>query len=570
MVSNLCAKRIKGVAPTLVLLALLALQMQFNLLMAAENIPPAWQRVDESAALARQSQHSNERMHFRLINSSVLDKNTLWQGFQSQLTAFGEQRYQALKPLIIEASIAQLQQAIAAGELSYEELVSFYLYRIRLYESDNSLSLNALIATNPEALTLAQALDRQVQAGSLKPTENSIVGMPILLKDNIGSSGMATTAGALALQENLAADAFISINLKRSGAIILGKTNLSEWAYFFCDGCPLGYSALGGQTLNPYGRLQFETGGSSSGSAVAVAANFAVAAVGTETSGSILSPASANSVVGLKPTTGALSRSGIVPISSTLDTPGPISRTVADAVLLFNAMSGFDEADSAMPLISADMQLDVRAVNINGMRLGYLTTLAEHQRYGELYTRALSVLELNSAQLTQLTLASSDLTGFSEFLGAQMKVDLASYLRQQNSVESNMHSVSQLRDYNLANPKQRIPYGQGRFDAIAQMTISPEEAEQLGEQLQSQARTVLDGAFAQHDLDILLSINNSHAALAALANYPALTLPLGYTDAGQPVGLTLLAPSFHEQDLINLAVQIERLLALRKPPVDYP
>ena len=169
--------------------------------------------------------------------------------------------------------------------------------------------------------------------------------MPIFLKDNINASGMATTAGAVALQNNITDDAFIVKQLKSKGALILGKANLSEWAYFFCGDCPSGYSAIGGQTLNPYGRRIIDTGGSSSGSGVSVAANFCAAAVGSETSGSILSPASQNSAVGLKPTVGLLSRSGIIPISSTLDTAGPITRNVTDNAIMLDAMFGEDISD---------------------------------------------------------------------------------------------------------------------------------------------------------------------------------------------------------------------------------
>src|SRR5690606_43490 len=186
-------------------------------------------------------------------------------------------------------------------------------YRIRKYESDNSFALNAIIALNPDVVEQARQKDRE---GAQAEAEFSLYGMPILLKDNINTHNMPTTAGAIALAENTTGNAFIVERLLEAGALILGKVNLSEWAYYFCDGCPLGYSAVGGQTLNPYGRKIFESGGSSSGSAVAVAANYAVAAVGTETAGSILSPSSKNAVVGLKPTIGLLSRTGIVPISS--------------------------------------------------------------------------------------------------------------------------------------------------------------------------------------------------------------------------------------------------------------
>ena len=223
-------------------------------------------------------------------------------------------------------------------------LTKFYLYRIRKFDRENELSLNSVISINPNVINQARKLDDMddLDVDKMHP----IFGMPILLKDNINVLGMATTAGAVALQNNKTEDAFTVKRLKEQGAIILGKSNLSEWAYFFCGDCPSGYSAIGGQTLNPYGRRIMDTGGSSSGSGVVVAANFCAAAVGSETSGSILSPSSQNSIVGLKPTIGLLSRSGIVPISSTLDTPGPMAKNVIDNAIVLDAMFGFDENDS--------------------------------------------------------------------------------------------------------------------------------------------------------------------------------------------------------------------------------
>src|SRR5690606_23680601 len=198
---------------------------------------------------------------------------------------------------------------------------------------------NSVISLNPKVIEQAKQKDKEFKNKRLK---HPIFGMPILLKDNINTADMPTTAGAVVFQNNQTDDAFIVKQLKDKGALILGKANLSEWAYFFCGECPSGYSAIGGQTLNPYGRRVIDTGGSSSGSGVSVAANFCAAAIGSETAGSILSPASQNSVVGLKPTVGLLSRSGIVPISSTLDTPGPITKNVMDNAIVLDAMFGED------------------------------------------------------------------------------------------------------------------------------------------------------------------------------------------------------------------------------------
>ena len=211
-----------------------------------------WERNDETAELEEQSKQENERMQFKLINSQYLDKNTIWNSFDDDLADFSEEKYESLKPVIMEKSIPELQQAIQEGKLTYTDLTKFYIYRIRKYESDNNLSLNAVIALNPDVVEQAKALDK---LGSGGVNKNSIYGMPVLLKDNINTANMKTTAGAIALGENQPSEnAFIVDRLLKHKALILGKVNLSEWAYFFCDNCPLGYSAVGGQTLNPYGR----------------------------------------------------------------------------------------------------------------------------------------------------------------------------------------------------------------------------------------------------------------------------------------------------------------------------
>lgn len=520
---------------------------------------------DERAEVEAQAAHANPRMRFKLLNSWFNPRPTLWQAFAAELDAFGESQYERLKPLILEADIPSLQQAVADGRLSYSQLTTFYLYRIRKFESDDGRYLNALISLNPAAIEAAREKDRQLGAGDASPATDSIFGMPILLKDNIGFAGLPTTAGALALQANDAGNAFISSRLLGNGAIIIGKANLSEWAYYFCDGCPLGYSAMGGQTLNPYGRKILESGGSSSGSAVSVAANYAVAAVGSETSGSILSPSSLNSVVGLKPTTGLLSRSGIVPISSSLDTPGPIARSVVDAVILFNSMSGYDQDDLAMPLRSADVTLQAGGGSLAGRRLGYFAALGDNPDY-------LAIVELlrqAGAELVEIAARESTLQGFSEFLGGEMKRDLAHYLRSTADADILLASVDAIADFNRINLESRAPYGQGRFEAMEQMTVSDGELQAVREALRATALSTLESPMQALALDAIVSMNNFHAGVAAAANYPALTVPMGLRENGEPFGVTLLAPGFSEQLLVELALGIEALGARRVLPADY-
>ena len=523
-----------------------------------------WERYDESADLAALAAHQNESMHYQLLLSKVLDKNTLWEPFVQELEAFSHEYYESLKPLILDKPISEIQRVVAEDSLSYETLATFYIYRIREIETDNTRYINAVITLNPSVLTRARMLDEQRRQGK-EIAPDSIFGIPVLLKDNVGASGMATTAGAVALQHNFTSNAFITDRLIKNGAIILGKANLSEWAYFFCEDCPSGYSAMGGQTLNPYGRFDFGTGGSSSGSGAGTAANFATVAVGSETSGSILSPASANSLVGLKPTTGSLSRSGVVPISSTLDTTGPITRNIADAVILFNAMAGFDENDMAMPLLSADLSLIYRTVDLNGKRLGALENFADN----EFYQEALEMLSENEASIVDVIMNYERNEGFSDLLGSEMVRDLALYLEAYSAKEVEIDSIASLRKFNEMDLDLRAPYGQELVDMMDELALAPADVESLRDELQSNAKGALEYLFTEFELDVLLSINNRHANIAALANYPALTIPLGYEASGRPVGLTLIAPSFQEQALIDIGVRVEQLTQARRIPTPY-
>ena len=519
---------------------------------------------DESVDLKRLSELDDVSMHYRLLRSGMQSPGSLWASLNGEINALTRVRYRELELLVMESSIAELQELVLAGDLSYEELTLFYLSRIREIEGDSARYLNAVISLNPESVERARALDRALRA-SPDAERDLIYGIPILLKDNINAAGMATTAGAVALQNNFAGNAFIVEKLLEKGAVILGKANLSEWAYFFCDDCPSGWSAMGGQTLNPYGRLQFNTGGSSAGSGASIAANYAAAAVGSETSGSILSPSSANSLVGLKPTIGSLSRTGVVPISGTLDTTGPMARSVADVVILFNAMTGYDQRDTAMPMMSGDLQLNYREKSLAGLRLG-----APGRYLGdELFVRALGLLSADEAAVVEITLPDIDMQGFGTLLGGEMVRDLASYLKAHASRLVMIDSIKDLQAFNLQRQELRIPYGQAEVDRMVDLDISPAELERLRDSLQGSASAALETLFSGNDLDLLLSLDNRNAGLAALANYPALTVPLGYLDSGKPVNLTLIAPPFQEQLLVDVGGRFERLADARLGPAAY-
>jgi amidase len=529
---------------------------------------------DEEKDLAVLASNQNVRLHYQRLSSPLRSKEAIWQGLEHVIEAMPSDSddYRRLEALVVEKSATQLQSLVSQRALSYEEITRFFIARIHAVETDDQRYLNAVISLNPLAVDAARAADDERKEGkNIAP--DSLFGLPILLKDNIGFEGLPTTAGAAALAENYARDAFVTQRLKANGVVILGKANLSEWAYFFCTGCPSGYSALGGQTLNPYGRLKFNTGGSSAGSGAAIAGNYALAAVGSETAGSILSPSSANSLVGLKPTTGSLSRSGVVPISSTLDTTGPMARTLGDVVALFNAMAGYDQADTAMPRLTEDLKLLVRDTDLTGLRLGFPEALASEP----LIVAAVSKLEAAGVVVVPVEFDPPDLYEEVQFMGAEMVRDLAEYLSDNASDEVSIETLGDLQAYNLDNPSERAPYGQALvdqmvdFESFFQSDIAAGEGEiaRLKQIVVEEVGGYLNGLFSRHDLDVLVRINNSGASAGAFANYPALTIPAGYRASGQPVGVTFYAPSFQEQRLIDIGKKLEASGVMRQPPSDY-
>ncbi|WP_339894843.1 amidase family protein [uncultured Algibacter sp.] len=504
---------------------------------------------------------------FKVLDSKYMNVSELWQPFENDLKDFTEATYNDLKPLILEVDIPTLQKHISEGKLSYELLTKFYLYRIRKFDRENTLSLNSVISLNLNVIS--EANHRDIEFLLYGKINHPINGMPILLKDNINASGMPTTAGAVALQNNKTEDAFIVKQLKNQGAIILGKANLSEWAYFFCGDCPSGYSAIGGQTLNPYGRRIIDTGGSSSGSGVAVAANFCVAAVGSETSGSILSPSSQNSVVGLKPTIGLLSRSGIVPISSTLDTPGPMTKNVIDNAILLDAMFGFDEKDS-------------KSISTKWGKSFYYGSFSvienlEHRRFGafkrlledSLYDQAISDLKSKGAIIIEVEEEKTDLPDFLRLLNLDVKTDLPIYLSNYAGNDVMIESVQDVIDFNKKDSLNSMPYGQKLFEGIVADNATDKAFQNIKNTLKTNGRSFYDKPMKKHNLDGFLSINNYHAGFAAVAEYPAITVPMGYTEKGVPKGLTFISKPLFEIGLLHWAYIYEQVSKKRKMPENY-
>ena len=513
---------------------------------------------------------TKEFREFKVLDSKYLTNIQIWEALNKGLEDFTEEKYNALKPLVLEKDIPTLQGYILDGNLTYESLTKFYLFRIRKYDRENNLSLNSVIAINPNSIKEARLRDealrnRDVVAEDLK---YSVYGMPILLKDNINTSEMATTAGAVALQNNNTKDAFIVSKLKAQGALILGKANLSEWAYFFCGDCPSGYSAIGGQTLNPYGRKTIDTGGSSSGSAVAVAANFCVAAIGSETSGSILSPSSQNSVVGLKPKIGLVSRAGIIPISSTLDTAGPIAKNVMDASIILDAIYGYDAQDSKSFKSNnqkggAVNYTKFKFASLRGKTFGAFKGLLEDS----LYVKAIADLKSQGATIIEFEPKDYQLPDFLRLLNLDMKKDLPEYFSKYGDPSLDLKSVEDVMAFNLKDSINSMPYGQSLFEGIVADKATNEEFLEIKKQLKINGSLYFYFAKKQHNLDAFLSINNYHAGFAAVAEIPAITIPMGYTTTGEPKGLTIIGDS--EKEILEYAYLYEQESKKRVAPLKY-
>lgn len=521
-----------------------------------------WTSYDETSQIASLANNKNERMRFKLIQSKNLDKNEMFKSIKSQLGNFNEEDYIQLLPYILDKGILSIQKSIDERKLNYEKLTKWYLYRILKFESNRETFLNAILSINKNTVKEAKLLDKSRDKSKSHP----IYGMPILLKDNINTKGMPTTAGAVALKDNNTGDAFIVNQLKAKGAIILGKANLSEWAYFLCDGCPNGYSALGGQTLNPYGRTLFDTGGSSSGSGVSVAANYAVAAVGSETSGSIISPSSQNSVVGLKPTIGNVSRTGIIPISSTLDTAGPMAKNVTDTAILLSAIMGYDSEDTTtIRSNNTDFWTNFSDNALKRKRFGIFKTYLSNP----IYQKTIDKLKSQGVEIVEIEPQNVNFNGFVTFLNADMKVDLPKYLKSHSSVYDSFKTVDDIVVFNKQQASQRVPYGQALFEGIVAETISAPDFETLKMRFLNESISFFETPMKTHNLDAIVSINNYNSGHAAMAKYPCLGIPMGYSEAGEPIGITFIARPFEEEKLLQIGYAFEKLNPIRKAPAKY-
>jgi len=482
-----------------------------------------------------------------------------------------------------EATLDQLQAEMAAGRLSARGLASKYLARIRALDQAGP-RLRSVIELNPEAMAQAEALDAERQKTGPR---SALHGIPVLLKDNLDTADrMKTTAGSLALADAPAPsrDAFIVQRLREAGALILGKTNLSEWANFRSTRSTSGWSGRGGQTRNPYA-LDRSPSGSSSGSAVAVAANLCAVAVGTETDGSIVSPASMASLVGLKPTVGLLSRSGIIPISHTQDTAGPMTRTVRDAAILLTALASPDPRDAATTgsdrPIATDYTRHLDPKGLQGARLGLVSgLLGQHGPLDRALRPALEALKTCGATVVDVELTSSAYDKAElEILLYEFKADLEAYLAGRGGAVKNL---ADLIAFNERHKEKEMPFFDQELlhQARAKGPLT-EPAYLKALEATRQARRDIEDVLKKHQLAALIAPTGAPAWLtdpvngdasgfscssfAAVAGTPHITVPAGFV-CGLPVGLSFFGRAWSEPTLLALAYAFEQATQARRMP----
>ena len=489
----------------------------------------------------------------------------------------GEQDYS-------EVSISELHDQLQRGELRSEQLVGWYIDRIETIDRIE-FGTNAIIEINPDAMRIARALDEEWQVSGPR---GPMHGIPVVLKANIDTDDqMATSAGSLALADHApGSDAFFVKRLRDAGAVILAKANLSEWANFRSTRSSSGWSSIGGQTRNPYD-LRRSPCGSSSGSAVAVTANLTVVAIGTETDGSVICPAGINGIVGIKPTLGLVSRSGIIPIAHSQDTAGPMARSVRDAAILLSAMTGTDSDDAATAnaQVHRDYAADLTADGLHGKRIGVIRSY-----YGAGSNPHVdAILESSIAAMQELGAIIVDDLQFDakemydaeyEVLLYEFRADLNAYLEKSAAP---IQSLADLIEFNTANSDTVMPdFGQDIFiDAETKGPLTDAAYIEALETSKRIAQSGINGLIDEHQLDALIAPSNGPAwmidlvngdnygigssSLAAVSGYPSITVPAGYV-AGLPIGLSFMGKAWNEKQLIEIAYAFEETTKARHAP----
>ena len=505
--------------------------------------------------------------------------------FSCQQTGKSSAADKSVKSDLEEITIAQLQKGYETGEYTITEIVQSYIDRIDKIDN-NGPALNSVIVVNPDALAIAKELDKELKDGN---SRGPMHGIPVLLKDNIDTHDkMATTAGSRALAgSHPKQDSYIVSKLRESGAVILGKTNLSEWANFRGELSSSGWSGIGGQTKNPY-ILDRNPCGSSAGSGVAVSANLCVIAIGTETNGSIVCPSTANGIVGIKPTVGLLSRSGIIPISFTQDTPGPMARTVEDAAIALGVMIGIDNKDSKTFAGEGKAELDYTAYlnpdGLKGKRIGlYTKPLGQHYKVDALMDQTVEFLKSQGAEVIEIDKISLENVGGKSFqvLLYEFKDGLNTYFAGLEN--SQVSSLAELIEFNKQDPIELSFYDQDLLIMAEEKgdLTSEEYLKALYDMQKGMGEEGIDRVMNEHNLDAIMSPTGSPAwktdhtngdafilsssSPAAISGYPNVTVPMGFVEE-LPVGVSFFGREWSEPVLIEIAYAFEQGTKHRKAP----
>ncbi|WP_181307643.1 amidase [Rufibacter sp. XAAS-G3-1] len=485
-----------------------------------------------------------------------------------------------------EATIQDLQRKMQSGELTSKAITQLYLNRIKSVDKSGPKT-NSVLEVNPDAIQIAEAMDKERKAGKVR---GPLHGIPVMVKDNVDTHDkMSTSAGALALANNKAAkDAFIVSQLRNAGAVLIGKTNLSEWANFRSTESSSGWSGRGGQTKNAY-VLDRTPCGSSSGSGVAVSANLCVVAVGTETNGSVVCPSAVSGVVGFKPTVGLVSRTGIIPISHTQDTAGPIARTVTDAAILLGVLAGVDPNDSVTKENTGKAQTDytqfLDANSLQGKRIGVEKSfLKGHVAIDALLQQALEQLKSKGATIVEVEVMKKirEVSGSSfKILQYEFKDGVNKYLSTANA---KVKTLSDVIAWNKQNEATSMPFFQQEIlemsDKLGDLKTK-EYQEALAKQL-SGSREAIDSIMKEHNLDAIsgptygpswcIDLVNGDSFTgyglstpAAISGYPHITVPMGQVQ-GLPVGISFFGRAYAEPQLLGIAYAYEQVSRNRKAP----
>jgi len=486
-----------------------------------------------------------------------------------------------------EQGIQQIQQGYKDGTFTIKEVVQAYLDRIDSIDK-NGPHLNSMITLNPDALQIAEELDKELKAGK---SRGPLHGIPVVLKDNIDTHDkMATTAGSRALRNSFPLkDSFLAGKLREAGAIIIGKSNLSEWANFRGQLSTSGWSGTGGQTRNPYD-ISRNPCGSSSGSAVAVAANLTMLAIGTETDGSIVCPSQTNGIVGIKPTVGLVSRSGVIPISFTQDTPGPMARTVRDAAICLGALVGVDSADVKTIASKGQFYTDytkfLNKDGLKGKRIGlYKIPMGINYKVDTLMNRAVNYLKNQGAEIVEIgEIYDRKVDKYSfEIMLYEYKDGLNKYF-QSLGPKAPIKSVEELISFNLADSMELKYFNQSYLEMAQKKGVlsSPEYQKALALMLKGSRADGIDRVMNEHDLDAIVtpagapawktdltngdSFQVGSSSAAAQAGYPNITVPMGFID-DLPVGISFFGRAWSEPVLIEIAYAYETGTKSRRAPV---